>query len=133
MKPDSRLSELRLALLELKPTWISTLVLSWSIALLGFASAVYMLQVYERVVNSRDVNTLVMLSIVVLGAYAVMELLEKFRSNLLWSAGIQFEMKLADRLYAAMFESLRKQPMSGAQMVQGDMRTIREFFYNPAV
>ena len=90
MKPDSRLSELRLALLELKPTWISTLVLSWSIALLGFASAVYMLQVYERVVNSRDVNTLVMLSIVVLGAYAVMELLEKFRSNLLWSAGIQF-------------------------------------------
>ena len=133
MKPDSRLSELRLALLELKPTWISTLVLSWSIALLGFASAVYMLQVYERVVNSRDVNTLVMLSIVVLGAYAVMELLEKFRSNLLWSAGIQFEMKLADRLYAAMFESLRKQPMSGAQMVQGDMRIIREFFYNPAV
>ena len=46
MKPDSRLSELRLALLELKPTWISTLVLSWSIALLGFASAVYMLHVY---------------------------------------------------------------------------------------
>jgi len=106
MKPDSPMSELRLALLELKPTWVSTLVLSWSIAFLGFAPTVYMLQVYERVVNSRDVNTLIMLTIVVLGAYAVMELLEKFRNKLLWSAGVQFELKLSNRIYTAMFEVL---------------------------
>ena len=133
MKPDSPISELRIALLELKSTWVSTLVLSWSIALLGFASTVYMLQVYERVVNSRDVNTLIMLTIVVLGAYAVMELLEKFRNKLLWSAGVQFELKLANRLYTAMFEALRRQQIGNAQMVQGDMRTVREFFHNPAV
>lgn len=133
MKPESQLSELRLALLELKPTWVSALVLSWSIALLGFAAAAYMLQVYDRVVNSRDVNTLIMLSIVVLGAYAVMELLEKYRDKLLWGAGVQFEMKLSGRLYSAMFEGLRKQQMVGAQMVPGDIRTVREFFHNPAI
>lgn len=133
MKPESQLSELRLALLELKPTWVSALVLSWSIALLGFAAAAYMLQVYDRVVSSRDVNTLIMLSIVVLGAYAVMELLEKYRDKLLWGAGVQFEMKLSGRLYSAMFEGLRKQQMVGAQMVPGDIRTVREFFHNPAI
>lgn len=133
MKTEPQVSELRLALLEQKPTWIVTLVLSWSIAMLGFASAVYMLQVYERVVNSRDVNTLIALSIVVLGAYAVMELLEKFRGRLLWSAGVRFELKLANRIHAAMFEALRHQKMGNAQMVLGDMRTVREFFHNPAV
>ena len=133
MKPESQLSELRLALLELKPTWVSALVLSWSIALLGFAAAAYMLQVYDRVVNSRDVNTLIMLSILVLGAYAVMELLEKYRDKLLWGAGVQFEMKLSGRLYSAMFEGLRKQQMVGAQMVPGDIRTVREFFHNSAI
>ena len=133
MKPESQLSELRLALLELKPTWVSALVLSWSIAFLGFAPVVYMLQVYDRVVNSRDVNTLIMLFIVVLGAYAVMELLEKYRDKLLWGAGVQFEMKLSGRLYNAMFEGLRKQEMVGAQMVPGDIRTVREFFHNPAI
>lgn len=133
MKPDQKVSELRLALAELKPTGVTALVLSCCIGLLGFTAAVYMLQVYERVVNSRDVNTLIMLSIVVLGAYAVMELLEKIRNKLLWAAGVKFELKLASRIYAAMFEVLRRQPSGNAQMVQGDVRTVREFFHNPAV
>lgn len=133
MKPDSSLSELRLALLELKPVWIWALILSWTIGLLGFTSTVYMLEVYDRVVNSRDVMTLVMLTLVTLGAYAVMELLEKLRTKLLWGAGIQFELRLSDRIYNAMFDGLLRQQVGGVMSVQNDIRVVREFFYNPAL
>ena len=68
MTHNNKMSEMRIALLELKPDLFAAVILSWSIALLGFAPVIYMLQVYERVVNSRDVNTLLMLSLVVLGA-----------------------------------------------------------------
>jgi ATP-binding cassette subfamily C exporter for protease/lipase len=108
-------------------------VMSWVIGLLGFTSTVYMLQVYERVVNSRDVMTLLMLTLVTLGAYAVMELIEKFRSRLLWSAGIEFELRMADRVYKAMFDGLLKKQMAGALSVQNDLKSVRDFFINPAL
>jgi ATP-binding cassette, subfamily C, bacterial exporter for protease/lipase len=134
MKPDSSVSELRLALLEFKPAWRSAIVMSLVVALLGFTSTAYMLEVYDRVVNSRSVMTLVMLTLVTFGAYAVMEFLEKIRSRLLWSVGIQFEMKLSDRIYGAMFDGLLKKQMGNAAMtVQNDFRTVREFFNNPAL
>jgi ATP-binding cassette subfamily C exporter for protease/lipase len=133
MKPDSSLSELRLALLGFKPVWRTVVGISLIIGLLGFASTVYMLEVYDRVVTSRNVSTLLMLTVVAFGAYAVMEVLEKIRSRLLWSVGIQFELKLVDRVYNAMFDGLLKKQMGGALTVQNDLRTVREFFNNPAL
>jgi ATP-binding cassette subfamily C exporter for protease/lipase len=133
MKPDSSLSELRLALLGFKPVWRTVVGISLIIGLLGFASTVYMLEVYDRVVTSRNMSTLLMLTVVAFGAYAVMEVLEKIRSRLLWSVGIQFELKLVDRVYNAMFDGLLKRQMGGALTVQNDLRTVREFFNNPAL
>jgi ATP-binding cassette subfamily C exporter for protease/lipase len=107
--------------------------MSWVIGLLGFTSTVYMLQVYERVVNSRDVMTLLMLTLVALGAYAVMELIEKFRSRLLWGAGIELELRMSQRVYNAMFDGLLKKQMGGALSVQNDLKSVRDFFNNPAL
>ncbi len=133
MKSGSAVSELRAALWENKPAWRQALVMSWVIGLLGFTSTVYMLQVYDRVVNSRDVKTLLMLTLVTLGAYAVMELIEKFRARLLWGAGIEFELRMADRVYMAMFDGLLKKQMGGALLVQNDFKSVRDFFNNPAL
>jgi ATP-binding cassette subfamily C exporter for protease/lipase len=107
--------------------------MSWVIGLLGFTPTVYMLQVYERVVNSRDVMTLLMLTLVTLGAYAVMELIEKFRSRLLWGAGIELELRMSQRVYNAMFDGLLKKQMGGALSVQNDLKSVRDFFNNPAL
>ena len=133
MKAGSAVSELRMALWENKSAWRQAVLMSWVIGLLGFTPTVYMLQVYERVVNSRDVMTLLMLTVVTLGAYAVMELIEKFRSRLLWGAGIEFELRMADRVYNAMFDGLLKKQMGGAMSVQNDFKTVRDFFNNPAL
>lgn len=133
MKSDSPVSELRLALLAFKPLWRSVLFISMVIGLLGFTSTVYMLEVYDRVVTSRNMNTLLMLTALAFGAYAFMEVLEKIRSRMLWSVGIQFELKLSDRVYNAMFDGLLKKQMAGALSVQNDLRTVRDFFNNPAL
>ena len=133
MKPDSSLSELRLALFEFKSIWRAAIGVSLVIGLLGFTSTAYMLEVYDRVVNSRNEMTLLMLTLVALGAYAVMEFLEKIRSRLLWGAGVKFELKLSDRIYNAMFDGLLKRQIGGAMLVQSDFRTVREFFNNPAL
>jgi ATP-binding cassette, subfamily C, bacterial exporter for protease/lipase len=133
MKAGSAVSELRMALWENKSAWRQAVLMSWVIGLLGFTPTVYMLQVYERVVNSRDVMTLLMLTLVTLGAYAVMELIEKFRSRLLWGAGIEFELRMADRVYNAMFDGLLKKQMGGALSVQNDFKSVRDFFNNPAL
>jgi ATP-binding cassette subfamily C exporter for protease/lipase len=133
MKSGSAMSELRMALWENKPAWRQAVVMSWVIGLLGFTSTVYMLQVYERVVNSRDVMTLLMLTLVTLGAYAVMELIEKFRSRLLWGAGIELELRMSQRVYNAMFDGLLKKQMGGALSVQNDLKSVRDFFNNPAL
>ena len=133
MKAGSAVSELRMALWENKSAWRQAVLMSWVIGLLGFTPTVYMLQVYERVVNSRDVMTLLMLTVVTLGAYAVMELIEKFRSRLLWGAGIEFELRMAERVYNAMFDGLLKKQMGGALSVQNDFKSVRDFFNNPAL
>jgi ATP-binding cassette, subfamily C, bacterial exporter for protease/lipase len=133
MKPNSPPSELRLALAQFKPVWRMAWVLSLVIGLLGFTSTVYMLEVYDRVVNSRNLVTLASLTLVALGAYAVMEVLEKMRTRLLWGVGIQLELKLSQRVYNAMFDGLRSKNIVGAMGAQNDFRSVREFFYNPAL
>ena len=133
MKPDPSVSELRLALLSFKPIWRWAIGISCVVGLLGFASTLYMLEVYDRVVNSRSVTTLMMISLIAFAAYALMEVLEKIRAQMLWGLGIQFELKMADRVYNAMFDGLLRKQMGNALLVQNDFRTVREFFNNPAL
>ena len=133
MKPDSSMTELRLALLAFRPTWLWAIGISAVVGLLGFTSTVYMFEVYDRVVNSRSVTTLMMITLVAFGAFAVMEVLEKIRSQMLWSLGVQFELKMSSRIYEAMFDGLLKRQMGQAMLVQNDFRTVREFFNNPAL
>ena len=133
MKPDSSMTELRLALLAFRPIWLWAIGISAVVGLLGFTSTAYMLEVYDRVVNSRSVTTLLMITLVAFGAFAVMEVLEKIRSQMLWSLGVQFELKMSSRIYEAMFDGLLKRQMGNALLVQNDFRTVREFFNNPAL
>lgn len=133
MKLDERASELGLCLQQFRPEARTAFLLSLAIGLLGFTSTVYMLQVYDRVVNSRSLTTLFMLTVVTLGAYAVMDLLEKYRNRLLWSAGVRFEAKLSSRVYEAMFEVMIRRTSAVQLTVLNDLKTVRDFFPNPAV
>ena len=133
MKPQSTPSELTLAFEPLKPVIIKAIGFSTLISLLALMPTVYMLEVYDRVLNSRSGLTLLMLTALIVLAYAVMELLEKIRGALMRAAGVQVDEALSKRIYEAMFQGFLKRQVGGSPLVLNDLKTIREFLASPAL
>ncbi len=133
MKPQTPPSELALAFEPLKPVLIRAAIFSMIISLLALSPTVYMLEVYDRVVNSRSGMTLAMLTLVVVLCYAVMEILEKVRGAMMRAAGVQLDNKLSERVYNAMFQGFLRRHVSGGTQVLNDLKLVREFLYNPAL
>ena len=133
MKPQSTPSELSLAFEPLKPVILKAIGFSTLISLLALMPTVYMLEVYDRVVNSRSGMTLLMLTVLIVLAYAVMELLEKIRGALMRAAGVQVDEALSKRIYDAMFLGFLKRQVGGSTQVLNDLKLVREFLANPAL
>ena len=133
MKPQTPPSELSLALDTIRPAIVRAALFSMIISFMALAPTVYMLEVYDRVVNSRSGMTLAMLTLMIVGAYAVMEILEKVRGAVLRAAGVALDEKLSKRVYDAMFQGFLKRQVGGSMQVLNDLRLIREFLPNPAL
>jgi ATP-binding cassette subfamily C exporter for protease/lipase len=127
------MSELSQALVPLKPTLYRAVLFSTMISLLALSPTVYMLEVYERVVNSRSTLTLAMLTLLIVLAYAVMELLEKVRGSLMRAAGVKLDEALSKRVYDAMFQAFLRKQVGSSMQVLNDLKSIREFLANPAL
>jgi ATP-binding cassette subfamily C exporter for protease/lipase len=134
MKSFEMRSELKLAVNDLRPYFKQAAFFSILINLLILAPTIYMLEVYDRVVNSRSGTTLLMLTVLVLAMFILMELLEWVRSQVMHSAGLEFDKRLGDRVFNLIFEAtLRKIPGAGTSQPLSDLRSIRAFFASPAV
>jgi ATP-binding cassette, subfamily C, bacterial exporter for protease/lipase len=133
MNPQKSSSELSQALALLRPYFKRAFWFSLVASLLVLAPTGFMLEVYDRVVNSRSHATLLMLIVVVVGAYVVMELLEWARGQIMYVAGLALDRELGDRIFLAMFTAnLRRMPGGTAQPM-GDFRVLREFLHSPVV
>nr|WP_100546616.1 MULTISPECIES: type I secretion system permease/ATPase [unclassified Pseudomonas] len=107
--------------------FVSVGAFSAVINLLMLAPALYMLQVYDRVLASGNHMTLVMLTLMVLGLYAFMGLLEWVRSLVVIRLGAQIDQQLGARIYDATFDaSLRVGRGSSAQPLN-DLTSLRQF------
>ena len=133
MKPQLPPSELSQALEPLRPEIYRAIGFSLLISFLALSPTVYMLEVYDRVVNSRSDVTLLMLTLMVVLAYAVMELLEKVRSALMRASGVRLDATLSKRVYDAMFMGFLKRQVGGNMQVLNDLKLVREFLANPAL
>ncbi|CAI2930043.1 type I secretion system permease/ATPase [Serratia entomophila] len=103
------------------------------INLLMLVPSVYMLQVYDRVLPSRNEITLLMLTLIMLGMYAMMALLEYVRSMVVIRIGSQLDMRLNTRVYTAAFEANLKNGSSDAGQMLGDLTTVRQFLTGNAL
>lgn len=126
-------SELKQALQDLRPYFTQAAGFSIVISLLVLASSWYMLEVYDRVVNSRNHTTLAMLTLAVLIAYAVMEVLEWSRTSLMHEAGLALDQGLRQRVFQAVFEANLKRLPGGSLQTLNDFRTVRDFLSAPAL
>ena len=126
-------SELREALVTVRPYLVRATWFSLVGSLLLLAPTGYMLEVYDRVVNSRNHLTLAMLTVLVLGVYAVMEVLDWSRNEILRGAGHELDRKLSSRMFDVIFEaSLRRVP-GGTTQSMSDFRTVRDFLHAPVL
>lgn len=97
------------------------------INLLMLTPAIYMLQVYDRVLSSGNTMTLGMLTAMALGLFALMGLLEWVRSAVVIRLGTQMDMRLNQRVYNAAFASqLQGQPARAGQALN-DLTALRQF------
>ncbi|MEN9315189.1 MAG: hypothetical protein RIS35_1582 [Pseudomonadota bacterium] len=102
-------------------------------SLLMLTPTLFMLQVYDRVVNSRSTITLVMLLVLVIGAYVVMELLDTVRNQIMYQTSRQFDEGLRTRTFDAAFAATLQRGGGSAPQALGDLRTVRDFMASPAM
>lgn len=120
-------SELAQVLIRLRRTFISLAAFSGVINLLMLTPAVYMLQIYDRALVSSNVNTLLMLSLLVIGLYLLLGLLEMVRSSVMIRVGNRLDTSINKRIFSAAFErNLRRSGGSPSQALQ-DLSQVRQF------
>ena len=126
-------NEIELALLTFKRTFWTVGAFSAITNLLMLVPSLYMLQVYDRVLASRNELTLVMLTVLMLGAYMLMTSLELIRSFVLVRVGARFDMMLNKRIYTAAFEQNLKQAGGNAGQALSDLTNLRQFLTGNAL
>src|SRR5476649_2969982 len=90
-------NEIEQVLLGFKKTFYTVGTFSAISNLLMLAPSLYMLQVYDRVLGSRNETTLLMLTLMIVGVYLVMSALDLVRSFVLVRVGARFDMELNKR------------------------------------
>lgn len=125
-------SAVRMAFDRQRPLTRRAAFLSLIIGLLLLLPAWFMFEVYGRVLNSQNTETLAWLVVMMAGGFVVLELLEYVRGRILYQAGLNIEGSLRERIFDLTFRaSLAKTP-GGTSQAMTDLKTIREFTASPA-
>jgi ATP-binding cassette subfamily C exporter for protease/lipase len=110
-----------------KPAFLRAAAFSVVIGALMLAPSAYMLQVYDRVVTSRSLMTLGMLTLLLVLAYAVLEALQWARLGVLRQAAKGFDLALSRRVYEAVFRANLHGARNLGLRGNHDFTTVREF------
>jgi len=116
------------ALRECRRAFRSVALFSGMVNLLMLAGPLYMLQVYDRVLSSRSVPTLIALSIFLVGAYAFQGVLDLIRSRVVVRSAAVLDQRLALAVHSAVIRLsvASRHPGDGPQPVR-DLDAIRGF------
>lgn len=130
LKPKNEIEQV---LLGFKRTFLTVGCFSAVTNLLMLVPSIYMLQVYDRVLPSRNETTLLMLTLMMLGAYLFLSALELLRSFVLVRVGAHFDMELNKRVYTAAFEQNLKRSGGSAGQALQDLTNLRQFLTGNAL
>jgi len=125
-------SELKDAMRALEGLFWQAVFFSLFTNMLVLTPTVYMMQVYGRVLDSRNYMTLGMLTLMVMIAYVFMEVLEWVRAEILHRASLKLDDQLSTRIFNAVFYS-RLRGTQGSPRAPEDLRTIRDFLSSPTI
>ena len=111
---------------QIRPALLAAAGLSVFINLLVFVSPLYTMQIYDRVLTSRNAMTLLLLSGIALALFVSYAALEHFRSRVLVQTGIHFDQILSGEAFeTALAQSLRTSSSHHVQLLR-DVDTLRD-------
>ncbi|WP_299892381.1 type I secretion system permease/ATPase [uncultured Ruegeria sp.] len=112
---------------SLRKGFVAVAFFSLFLNLLMLAGPLYMLQVYDRVLTSQNVDTLIALSVLLAGVFVVIACLDLMRMRILGRLAARFEMGVgAPVLGAAMRRRVQGESEPGENLVE-DINGFREF------
>ncbi len=125
---EKKRTDLEAVLHACRSSFFSVGLFSMFINMLMLVPAFYMLQVYDRVVTSGSVPTLVMLTLVMLLLMGTMGALEWVRSRIMVRASTRIDTLLGSRLYDASFkQALYSGGMQANAQPLNDLTGLRQF------
>jgi PrtD family type I secretion system ABC transporter len=126
MYASEKPSALAGAFREIRPAQLAAGGLSVFINLLVFVSPLYTMQIYDRVLTSRNGMTLLLLSLIALALFISYAALEHFRSRVLVQTGIRFdEIVSGEAFETALAQALRTSSSHHVQLLR-DVDTLRD-------
>lgn len=109
------------------------MLFSFFLNLLQLTPTLYMLQLSERVLSSRDETTLIALSVMVLFLYVISSILEWARSHLLVRLGLRLDEALNDRVFEAAFKNTLSRNTGNSLQPLHDLAQVRQFLAGPGL
>ena len=115
--------------------------LYWMVALFSFlvnmlmlTGPLYMLNVYDRVLGSRSLETLIALSVLVGFLYACMGILDFVRGRVMGRIGARFQAKMDRRVFSAVLKAtmLNRAPREAATGLR-DLEAVQRLITSPAL
>lgn len=120
-------TEVQRAIRLCRASFVLVLAFSFCLNVLALSMPLYLMQVYDTVLPSRSIDTLIMLTLIVLVALAVSAALDGIRRGMLGRIGVWLDDKLEVPVLAAAFQSgLRNESANGSQAWR-DLATVRGF------
>jgi PrtD family type I secretion system ABC transporter len=128
-----RITDVQRAVAACRASFATIVLFSFCINLLALASPLYLIHVYDHVLSSRSLDTLAMLTLMVLAALMVLGALEALRREILGRIGMWLDDRLQDTVLAAAFNAALRN--EGAAAAQGwrDLGSMRTFLAGPAM
>ncbi|MGV8833378.1 MAG: type I secretion system permease/ATPase [Devosia sp.] len=108
------------------------MVFSIFVNLLVLTSPLYMMQVYDRVLGTGHIETLIFLSLIALAAVTVLGLLEGVRSHLLTRLGRFLDLALRDPVLTQAIAQSRRDAQNHRRLID-DLTTARNYLGSSAV
>src|SRR5918997_6387507 len=99
MRVATKRSELAQALASCRGAFLSVGLFSGVINILMLTGSIYMLQVYDRVLPSRSVPTLVGLTLLIIFLFGLQGMLDFVRQRLLTRIGSTLDSELSSRIF----------------------------------
>ena len=130
---ETKYSDLEKALKRVKSSFVAIGVYSFFLNILMLSSTIYMLAVYDIVMPSKSLDTLLVVTLVILIFFVGMALLEYVRSRIMIHVSNKLDAALNKRIFDATFDLAAKNPGKANSAPMRDFNTIKQFLTGPAV